>query len=237
MLPAYCPGPSLSVQPSRTNEDRTLVVTTHTSHINRNAATHRGAGFLTSALLSQVALLKVKTTNNATHLLTNALQSSGALYECRCIMYSRAIWVVHLFWLSLCLETNQTQTRPNKSKPSINVSELVTYLLLVSWSKMLSLFFAFMRILQAETKQKSSGWTVRKGGSSDSLLGCKNRPRRNRFFGVVEALMLVCHYASSVDLGSEMTMFRDQTWPNCGVNTRAAEQHCKNSRVNHSSGW
>lgn len=59
----------------------------------------------------------------------------------------------------------------------------------------------------------SSGWTVRKEvGSSDSLLGCKNRPRRNRFCGVV-ALMSVCRYASGVCLGSAMTVFRDQTWP------------------------
>lgn len=75
----------------------------------------------------------------------------------------------------------------------------------------------------------SSGWTVTKeAGSSDSLLGCKNRPRRNWFFGVVEALKLVCHHASCVDLGSEMTMFfRDQTWPYCGVNIRAAEHTAK----------
>lgn len=84
-----------------------------------------------------------------------------------------------------------------------------------------------MLILQAD-KMISSGWTVRKEvGSSNSLLGCKNRPRRNWFFSVIEALMLVCHYASCVDLGSEMTMFRDQTRPYRGVNTGAPQHTAK----------
>ncbi len=39
--------------------------------------------------------------------------------------------------------------------------------------------------------------------------------------------MSVCHYASCVDLGSGMTMFRDQTWPYRGVNIRAAEHPAK----------
>lgn len=68
------------------------------NHISRvqDEAARSGAGFLTSALLSQVAFLKVKTTNSATHLLTNALQSSTALYEWHGVIYSKAMWV-HLF--------------------------------------------------------------------------------------------------------------------------------------------
>ncbi len=129
-----------------------------------------------------------------------------------------------------CLETNQTQTRPNKSKLRINFSELVTYLLLVLGVKCFP--FCFSANLTGRHKVISSGWTVRKEvGSSDSLLGCKNRPRKNRFFGVVEALMLICHYASCVDLGSEMTMFRDQTWPYCGVNTGAPEHTAKTAML------
>lgn len=129
-----------------------------------------------------------------------------------------------------CLETNQTQTRPNKSKPSINVSELVTHLLLVLRVKCFP--FRFYANRTGRHKMISSGWTVRKEvGSSDSSLGCKNRPRRNRFFGVLEALKLVCHYASYADLGSEMTMFSDQIRPYCGVNTRAPEYAAKTAML------
>lgn len=92
--------------------------------------------------------------------------------------------------------------------------------------------FYFYANLTGRHKMISSCWTVRKEvGSSDSLLGCKNRPRRNRFFGAVEALMLVCHYASCVDLGSEMTMFRHQTWPYCGVNTPEPEHTAKTAML------
>lgn len=41
--------------------------------------------------------------------------------------------------IKCCLETNQTQTGPNKSKPGINVSKPVTHLLLAGGVKMLSL--------------------------------------------------------------------------------------------------
>lgn len=79
-------------------------------------STGRKAAFLTSALLSQVALLKVKTTNKATHLLRNALSSSSTLYEQHYIMYSKAMWVVYLFWLSLALR--QTRHKPGQTNQS-----------------------------------------------------------------------------------------------------------------------
>lgn len=93
MLPLYESGCATVHRERRLNvsgDDTT------TSHIKRGEAAQSGAGFLTNALLSQVAFVKVKATNNAAHLLTNALQSSAALYEWHYIIYSRAIWV-HFF--------------------------------------------------------------------------------------------------------------------------------------------
>lgn len=43
--------------------------------------------------------------------------------------------------------------------------------------------------------------------------------------------MLVCHYASRVDLGSEMTVFRHQTWPYCGVDSRAVEHTARTAML------
>lgn len=52
--------------------------------------------FLASALLSRAALVKVKTTNNATHFNGDALQSSPTAYEhaLRCVF--KTPWVEHL---------------------------------------------------------------------------------------------------------------------------------------------
>lgn len=59
--------------------------------------TRRGpTAFLASALLSQAALLKVKTTNNATHLHGDALQSSPTLYERVLRGVFKTTWVEHL---------------------------------------------------------------------------------------------------------------------------------------------
>ena len=86
----------------------------------------------------------------------------------------------------------------------------LSYLLLVLRVKYF--VFCLYANLTGRDKMRSNQWTVRKEvGSSDSLVGCKNRPRRNWFFGAGEALMLVCHYASCVDPGTEMTVFRDQS--------------------------
>lgn len=114
----------------------------------------------------------------------------------------------------------------------------LSYLLLASQSKMISPFFAFMLILREDIKLYPVDELSRKEvGSSDSLLGFKNRPRRKRFFSVIHTLMLVCHYASCVDLGSVMTMFRDQTWPYWGVNTGAPAHTAKTAvLIIHRSG-
>lgn len=99
----------------------------HISYINRIKVLTEELPFC--ALLSQDALLKVKNTNDTTHLLRNALQSLSTLYVLHNVFQSNVGCTSLL--IKPCLETNQTQTRPNKSKQSINVSELVTYLLLV----------------------------------------------------------------------------------------------------------
>lgn len=57
---------------------------------------HGAAAFVTSALLPQVALLKVKTTNNVTHLLTDALHSSPTLYEHILHCVFKTTWAEHL---------------------------------------------------------------------------------------------------------------------------------------------
>lgn len=59
----------------------------------------------------------------------------------------------------------------------------------------------------------------------------KNGPRRKWFFAAVETLLLVCHYAFFVDLSSEMTIFRDQTFPYCAVNTKAPEHTAKTAML------
>lgn len=186
------------------------------SHINKTEPLTEGSGFLTSASLWQVALPKVKTTNNATHLLTNALQSSTALHN---------IFKGNIGCTSLLIKPCLQKHAPARTRTRTHARLSLSYLLLVFRVKYFP--FCFYANLTGRDKIISNQWTVRKEvGSSDSLVGCKNRPRRNRFFGAVEALMLVCHNASCVYLGSEMTVFRDQS----------IRTHGKNIRANHSAG-
>lgn len=168
VLPACCPRCSLTVRLSCINEDRMRVVTTHTSHINRGMrqATHKGAGSLTSALLPQVFLLKVKTTHNETHFLTNALQSSTALYKQHCIIYS-ALWVVHLFWLSLALR--QTRHGPGQTNQSwVEMFQGLSCLLLGLRLKCFP--FCFYANLSGQTQNDTQSMNCQGGGRIKWLL-------------------------------------------------------------------
>lgn len=171
MLPPYRPRCSPSLQPSAINEDGTLAVTTRSSHINRPEPTHGGAGFLTSALLSKVALPQGQ----------NHKQWNSFAYKSTSVVYGTVRAPLHNVFQSNmactsllikpCLETNQTQTRPNKSKPLHRCFRACHTSPVGSPSKLLfpSCFYAN---LTGRHKMISSGWTVRKEvGSSDSLLG------------------------------------------------------------------
>lgn len=152
LLPPYRPRCSPSLQTSAIDEDWTLAATTRSSHINRPEPTHGGAGFLTSALLSRVALPQGQ----------NHKQWNSFAYKSTSVVYGTVRAPLHNVFQSNmactsllikpCLETNQTQTRPNKSKPLHKCFRAChTHLLLVRQVNCFPLL-AFMRILQADTK-------------------------------------------------------------------------------------
>lgn len=136
---------------------------------------------------------------------------------------------VHLFWLRIAFR--HTRHKPGQANQSgAWMFQSLSYLLLVHRVKCFPC--SFYANLPGRHNIISRYWTVRKEvGSSDTLLGCKNRLRRNRFFGLVRALMLVCHYTSSMDQGSKMTMFRHQSLPYCWVNTGATENTAKTATL------